>query len=135
MTTIIERVAASFSVAALATTAFAEVNYEDPTFDLSSVQPKFRIGFLGDEAAQDVISRNECLHEYVEATFLIAVKMFTFKDYAGAMESFAGGNLDYTWSELRPMRACTSRTQTPATRATTRSWSRWQIQGSNRSKT
>jgi len=98
MSTIIARVAASFAVAAVTSTAaLAEVSYEGPTFDLSTIQPEFRIGFLGDEAAQDIIARNECLQEYVEAAFLVPAKMFTFKDYAGTMESFAGGNLDYTW--------------------------------------
>jgi phosphonate transport system substrate-binding protein len=82
---------------AVATTASAEINYAGPTFDLSSVQPEFRIGFLGDEAAQDIISRNECLIDYVEAAYKIPAKMYTFKDYAGTMEAFVGGNLDYTW--------------------------------------
>ena len=98
MTTIIARVAASFTVAAVATAAVADASkYAGPTFDLSSVQPEFRIGFLGDEAAQDIIARNGCLQEYVEAAYGVPAKMFTFKDYAGTMESFAGGNLDYTW--------------------------------------
>ncbi len=98
MNSFIARVAASFAVTAIASAAVADASkYAGPTFDLSSVQPEFRIGFLGDEAAQDVIARNECLQEYVEAAYLVPAKMFTFKDYAGAMESFAGGNLDYTW--------------------------------------
>ncbi|MEO1284046.1 MAG: phosphonate ABC transporter substrate-binding protein [Pseudomonadota bacterium] len=99
MTNFVTRVTASFAITAMASTAvFAgDVTYEGPTFDLSSVQDEFRIGFLGDEAAQDIIARNECLQDYVEAAFLVPAKMFTFKDYAGTMESFAGGNLDYTW--------------------------------------
>ncbi|MEL7253261.1 MAG: phosphate/phosphite/phosphonate ABC transporter substrate-binding protein [Pseudomonadota bacterium] len=99
MTNFITRVTATFAITAVASTAvFAgDVDYKGPTFDLSSVQDEFRIGFLGDEAAQDIISRNECLQDYVEAAFLVPAKMFTFKDYAGTMESFAGGNLDYTW--------------------------------------
>ncbi|MEL6646684.1 MAG: phosphonate ABC transporter substrate-binding protein [Pseudomonadota bacterium] len=99
MTNFITRVTATFAITAVASTAaFAgNVNYGGPTFDLSSVQDEFRIGFLGDEAAQDIIARNECLQDYVEAAFLVPAKMFTFKDYAGTMESFAGGNLDYTW--------------------------------------
>ncbi|MEO0782681.1 MAG: phosphonate ABC transporter substrate-binding protein [Pseudomonadota bacterium] len=99
MTNFVTRVTASFAITAMASTAvFAgDVNYGGPTFDLSSVQDEFRIGFLGDEAAQDIIARNECLQDYVEAAFLVPAKMFTFKDYAGTMESFAGGNLDYTW--------------------------------------
>ncbi|MEL6203683.1 MAG: phosphate/phosphite/phosphonate ABC transporter substrate-binding protein [Pseudomonadota bacterium] len=97
--TTIARVAASFAAAAFATTAFADghSSYAGPTFDMSGIQSEFRIGFLGDEAAQDIIARNECLQDYVEAAFLVPAKMFTFKDYAGTMESFAGGNLDYTW--------------------------------------
>ncbi|MEO0774794.1 MAG: phosphonate ABC transporter substrate-binding protein [Pseudomonadota bacterium] len=99
MTNFITRVTATFAITAVASTAvFAgDVDYKGPTFDLSSVQDEFRIGFLGDEAAQDIISRNECLQDYVEAAFQVPAKMFTFKDYAGTMESFAGGNLDYTW--------------------------------------
>ena len=99
MTNFVTRVTASFAITAMASSAvFAgDVTYEGPTFDLSSVQDEFRIGFLGDEAAQDIIARNECLQDYVEAAFLVPAKMFTFKDYAGTMESFAGGNLDYTW--------------------------------------
>ena len=96
MNRMIARVAAAFAATTVATAAYA-VDYKGPTFDLSSVQPEFRIGFLGDEAAQDIIARNECLVEYVEAAYGVPAKMFTFKDYAGTMESFAGGNLDYTW--------------------------------------
>ena len=98
MTKLTTRMAASFVVAAIATTAFANAsNYTGPKMDLSSVQPEFRIGHLGDESAQDIIARNECLEEYVEAAFGVPTKTFTFKDYAGTMESFVGGNLDYTW--------------------------------------
>ena len=98
MTTFTTRAAASIAVAALATTAVADAaDYAGPTFDMSSVQDVFNIGFLGDEAAQDIITRNECLQGYVEAAYGVPAKMFTFKDYAGTMESFAGGNLDYTW--------------------------------------
>lgn len=98
MTKLTTRMAASFAVAAIATTAFANAsNYTGPKMDLSSVQPEFRIGHLGDESAQDIIARNECLEEYVEAAFGVPTKTFTFKDYAGTMEAFVGGNLDYTW--------------------------------------
>ena len=99
MSNFINRVVASFAVSAVASTAFAggHLNYEGPTFDMSSVQDVFNIGFLGDEAAQDIIARNECLKDYVEAAYGVEAKLFTFKDYAGTMESFAGGNLDYTW--------------------------------------
>ncbi|MEM9144919.1 MAG: phosphonate ABC transporter substrate-binding protein [Pseudomonadota bacterium] len=96
MTSMIARVAAMVAVTSVATAAYA-IDYKGPTFDLASVQPEFRIGFLGDEAAQDIIARNECLEDYIEAAFKVPAKMFTFKDYAGTMESFAGGNLDYTW--------------------------------------
>ena len=34
------------------------VKYTGPKMDLSKHQPEFRIGFLGDEAAQDVLTRN-----------------------------------------------------------------------------
>ena len=99
MTTFTARVAASFAVVAItASTAIAgAADYAGPKMDLSSVQPEFRVGFLGDEASQDILTRNECLGEYIEAAFGVPAKMFTFKDYAGTMESFVGGNLDYTW--------------------------------------
>jgi len=82
-----------------ATAAFAEPNpnYDGPSMDFSEVQPEFRIGFLGDEASQDIITRNECLVGYIEAAYNVPAKMFTFKDYAGTMESMLGGNLDYAW--------------------------------------
>jgi len=97
--TITARVAAGVAAAAMATAALADdpIAYEGPTYDLSGQLEVFRIGFLGDEAAQDTIARNECLQDYVEAAYNIPAKMFTFKDYAGTMEAFAGGNLDYTW--------------------------------------
>lgn len=98
MTTFTTRVAASVAVASIATVSLADsASYAGPTFDMTGIQDEFRIGFLGDEAAQDIISRNECLQGYVEAAYGIPAKMFTFKDYAGTMESFVGGNLDYTW--------------------------------------
>jgi len=75
----------------------ADVNYTGPKMDLSKYQPEFRIGFLGDEAAQDILTRNTCLKDYVEAAYNVPAKMFTFKDYAGTMESMLGGNLDYAW--------------------------------------
>ena len=80
-----------------AATAAIAIDYKGPTMDFSKVQPEFRIGFLGDEAAQDIIARNACLKDYIEAAYKVPAKMFTFKDYAGTMEAMLGGNLDYTW--------------------------------------
>jgi phosphonate transport system substrate-binding protein len=77
--------------------ANADKKYDGPKMDLSKFQPEFRIGFLGDEASQDIIARNGCLKDYVEKAYNVPAKMFTFKDYAGTMESMLGGNLDYTW--------------------------------------
>ncbi|OUU50015.1 MAG: phosphonate ABC transporter substrate-binding protein [Candidatus Puniceispirillum sp. TMED52] len=77
--------------------AAGHMKYTGPTFDLSKVQPEFRVGFLGDEAAQDILTRNQCFAPYLEAAYNVPVKMFTFKDYAGTMESILGGNLDYGW--------------------------------------
>ncbi|NBT40631.1 MAG: phosphonate ABC transporter substrate-binding protein [Alphaproteobacteria bacterium] len=71
--------------------------YTGKKMDLSTVQPEFRMGFLGDEAAADIIANNSCMIPYVEAAYNVPVKFFTFKDYAGTMEAFVGGNLDYTW--------------------------------------
>jgi hypothetical protein len=42
------------------------VPYTGPKMDLSQFQPEFRVGFLGDESAQDILARNECLGTYVE---------------------------------------------------------------------
>ena len=88
--------AVAVGIAALSTNAFA-VNYDGPSMDFSTVRPDFRVGFLGDEAAQDILTRNACLKDYVEAAYNVPAKMFTFKDYAGTMESMLGGNLDYAW--------------------------------------
>ncbi len=95
----VKRVAVPLAAAFLTSSALAAdpVKYEGPTFDLSGIQDEFRIGFLGDEAAQDIITRNACLEGYIEAAYNVPAKMYTFKDYAGTMESFVGGNLDYTW--------------------------------------
>ena len=87
------------AAAVIAAPAFAEPaeNYTGPTMDFSKVQPEFRVGFLGDESAQDIMTRNQCLQGYIEAAYKVPAKMFTFKDYAGTMESMLGGNLDYAW--------------------------------------
>ncbi|MEO0729397.1 MAG: phosphonate ABC transporter substrate-binding protein [Pseudomonadota bacterium] len=82
---------------AVAPVALAKKEYTGPKMDFSKVQPEFRIGFLGDESAQDLLTRNTCLKDYVEAAYGVPAKMFTFKDYAGTMEAMLGGNLDYTW--------------------------------------
>ena len=58
--------AASVVMVGAATAAFA-IDYKGPTMDFSKVQPEFRIGFLGDEAAQDIIARNACLKDYIFA--------------------------------------------------------------------
>ncbi len=88
--------ASAAAIVMTATSAYA-VDYKGPKMDMSSVQPEFRIGFLGDEAAQDVLTRNACLKDYIEAAYQVPAKMFTFKDYAGTLESLLGGNLDYAW--------------------------------------
>ena len=71
--------------------------YDGPKMDFSQVRDTFRMGFLGDEAAQDVLTRTECLKDYIQQAYGVPVKTFTFKDYAGTMEAMLGGNLDYTW--------------------------------------
>ncbi|MEL6374303.1 MAG: phosphate/phosphite/phosphonate ABC transporter substrate-binding protein [Pseudomonadota bacterium] len=93
------RVLTAVGAVALATNAMAgkKIEYTGPKMDLSKVQKEFRIGFLGDEAAQDILTRNACLKGYVEAAYGVPAKMFTFKDYAGTMQSMIGGNLDYAW--------------------------------------
>ncbi len=92
----IRTVLTALAASAIATTAFA-ADYTGPKMDLSKVQPEFRVGFLGDESAQDILTRNACLKGYIEAAYGVPAKMFTFKDYAGTMESMLGGNLDYAW--------------------------------------
>ena len=79
--------------------AFAGGHYEGPKMDLNAMTGKtsFNLGHLGDEAAQDIIARNQCLDYYVESAFGVPAKTFTFKDYAGTMQSMLGGNLDWTW--------------------------------------
>lgn len=90
-------IAAAAVISTTAVIAEPAENYDGPTMDLSEHRPEFRIGFLGDESAQDILTRNECLQGYIEAAFQVPSKMFTFKDYAGTMESMLGGNLDYAW--------------------------------------
>ena len=52
-----------------ATYAEPNPNYKGPTYDLSKIQPECRVGFVGDEAAQDIIARSQCLAPYFEATY------------------------------------------------------------------
>ena len=54
-----------------ATYAEPNPNYKGPTYDLSKIQPEFRIGFLGDEAAQDIIARNQRAREQVKHEFVM----------------------------------------------------------------
>lgn len=84
-------------VSGVSVASASDINYSGPKMDLSKFQPEFRVGFLGDEAAQDIMTRNTCLKDYIEAAYNVPAKMFTFKDYAGTMESMLGGNLDYAW--------------------------------------
>ena len=49
------RVIALLAMIMFATQANA-VTYTGPKMDLSKYQPEFRVGFLGDEAAQDIIA-------------------------------------------------------------------------------
>jgi len=90
-------IAAATALGVTAAVADPAEDYTGPEMDFSEVQPEFRIGFLGDEASQDILTRNQCLADYVEAAFNVPAQMFTFKDYAGTMESMLGGNLDYAW--------------------------------------
>lgn len=89
------RIAVTAVAVLIAGAASAQTEYAGPKFDLSTIQPEFRIGFLGDESTQDTLTRNACLQPYAEAAFGVPVKMFTFKDYAGTMESLLGRNLDF----------------------------------------
>lgn len=55
------------------------VTYTGPKMDLSKYQPEFRVGFLGDEAAQDIIARNECFMPYIEAAYGVPAKFLLLK--------------------------------------------------------
>jgi phosphonate transport system substrate-binding protein len=90
-------IACSFLFVSANAYAWDVSGYKGPTMDLSKYQPEMRLGFLGDESAQDIIKNNACLKEYAEVAYGVPAKIYTFKDYAGTMESMLGGSLDYAW--------------------------------------
>ena len=90
-------IACSFLFVSASAYAWDVSGYKGPTMDLSKYQPEMRLGFLGDESAQDIIKNNACLKEYAEVAYGVPAKIYTFKDYAGTMESMLGGSLDYAW--------------------------------------
>jgi len=58
------------TVAAIgAGSAAGAADYTGPRMDLSGHQPEFRVGFLGDESAQDILTRKSCLIPSVEAAY------------------------------------------------------------------
>jgi len=68
--------------------------HEMPKFDLSKFRPDFRIGILGGENASDQIRLQQCFADYATESLNVPAKIFTFKDYAGTMQSIIGRNLD-----------------------------------------
>ena len=59
-------IACSFLFVSANAYAWDVSGYKGPTMDLSKYQPEMRLGFLGDESAQDIIKNNACLKEYAE---------------------------------------------------------------------
>ena len=59
---------------------------------------EFNIGVLGGENAQDRMTANQCLADYVsEALGGIPVNIFTPADYNGVIQGLLGGTLDMAW--------------------------------------
>ena len=58
----------------MVSSANADKKYDGSQMDLSKFQPEFRIGFLGDEASQDIIARNGCLKDYAEKAYNVPAK-------------------------------------------------------------
>jgi phosphonate transport system substrate-binding protein len=58
---------------------------------------EFRIGVLGGENAQDRMTSNECLRNYVQDLLGVETKLFTPADYDGVIQGLLGGSLDMAW--------------------------------------
>jgi phosphonate transport system substrate-binding protein len=59
---------------------------------------EFNIGVLGGENAQDRMTANQCLADYVSAALGdIPVNIFTPADYNGVIQGLLGGTIDMAW--------------------------------------
>lgn len=58
---------------------------------------EFRIGVLGGENAQDRMTSNECLRNYVQELLGVETKIFTPADYDGVIQGLLGGTIDLAW--------------------------------------
>lgn len=77
--------------------AAQEVEYTGPKFDLTRVQPEFRLGVFGTETHEQLLHRAQCLAVYAQAAYSVHARIFTFRDYASLVEAMLAGNLDYAW--------------------------------------
>lgn len=55
----------------------------------------FNIGILGGENAQDRITNNQCLVDYMQEALGVPVKLFTPADYDGVIQGLLGGTIDF----------------------------------------
>ncbi|MBU4528776.1 MAG: phosphonate ABC transporter substrate-binding protein [Hoeflea sp.] len=58
---------------------------------------EFRIGVLGGENAQDRMTSNECVRNYVQELLGVETKLFTPADYDGVIQGLLGGTIDMAW--------------------------------------
>ncbi len=56
---------------------------------------EFRIGVLGGENAQDRVTENQCLVDYVQKALGVPVKLYTPADYDGVIQGLLGGTIDF----------------------------------------
>lgn len=76
-------------LAALLTSASLAV----PAFAQDTIS-EFRIGVLGGENAQDRMTSNECVRNYVQELLGVETKIFTPADYDGVIQGLLGGTID-----------------------------------------
>jgi len=58
---------------------------------------EFRIGVLGGENAQDRMTSNERVRNYVQELLGVETKLFTPADYDGVIQGLLGGTIDMAW--------------------------------------
>lgn len=75
--------------AALMTTALVATAQADDKIT------EFRIGVLGGENAQDRVTENQCLVDYVQKALGVPVKLYTPADYDGVIQGLLGGTIDF----------------------------------------
>jgi len=83
----------TLTLAALATTALSGAAFAE-----AHAIEQFNIGVLGGENAQDRMTANQCLADYVsEALGGVQVNVFTPADYNGVIQGLLGGTIDMAW--------------------------------------